>query len=471
MIQLRNKRVAVIGLRRPGLALMRFAKRQGAKLVKGFGMLPEQLPGAQQALKGMEIELTTTETLPANFANEFDCILDSYFIESYAPTISAAKAQGVEVYSDLDLASMCHSKLIAIAGSNGKSSTALTLKAIFDNQGIKSRILGGEFLAIGDSLLDSKSYSYHILIADAVKLKFSDKFRPHISVLLNIYPGESEKHQTFEDYGLALSRVCAQQEANDFLVHQGSADILYYVDKTGTKAKRLPFSLGPLGGEGAYFDSAGHKYLFHAKGAPPEEFQVNPRTRYYLSKSQNMLAAILVAKICDCSHGTIQNTIDELRPFPHRMECFKTLEGVKYYDDSKARNVAATLLALAGFSDKKRQIILIIGGEYQGFQFFKDLTALIKTRVKCLILTGVYRERFFKYWEGVTETYLVSSLEEAVQLAYQKAGKSDKVIFSPASRAERHLYVNSGQRGDQFKKLVNKLEEFSKARKVVVKKI
>src|SRR5262249_10462321 len=144
---------------------------------------------------------------------------------------------------------------------------------------------------------------------------------------------------------------------------------------------------------------------------------------------------------------------------------------VKYYDDSRARNVAATLLALAGFSDKKRQVILIMGGEYQGFQFFKDLTALIKTRVKCLILTGVYRERFLKYWENATETYLVSSLEEAVQLAYRKAVKSDRVVFSPASRAERHLYVNSAQRGDDFKKLVNKLEEVSKARKILVKKI
>jgi UDP-N-acetylmuramoylalanine--D-glutamate ligase len=466
MIQLRNKRVAVLGLRASGLAMARFAQSQGAQ-VKAFGiLLPERFEDAKKSLKGAPIELVATDTLPVNIIKEFDLIILTNIYREYVPFILAAQVQGVEILTDLELASMFpRGKLIAIAGSNGKSSTALTLKAIFDNQGKKSRILGGEFLSIGEALKDTKTYDYDILIADSLKLKWSENFHPHIAALINIYPGAREKHENFDDYGMSMSRVFAKQEANDFLIYQNSQDVVYYLKKVGTKAQCNPFSLEPFATEeGAYFSPQGIKLVYFFKDAPPEEFPINPKVRRYVHKTQDTIAAVYIAKVCNCSHEVIQTTIDELRSFPHRLEWFKTLNGVKYYDDSRARNLAATLFALLSFEG--RNLILIAGGEYMSQQFYKDLVPMLKSKVKCLIITGDSRGKFFKHWgEGVEKTYLVATLEDAVQLAYRIAEKKDKVLFSPASRAELHLFANSYKRGEAFKKLVDELEEFSNARK------
>ena len=469
MIQLRNKRVAVIGIGSPGLAMAQFAQRQGAQ-VKCFGVRPaDRVEAAKKTLKA-PIELIPTDILPLNFADEFDLVILVTIYQDYVPALVAAKDKGVEILTDLDLASQYpRGKLIAIAGSNGKSSTALTLKAFLDAQGKKSRLISGEFSAIGDSLLDTKSYDFDILIADSLKLKWSDHFHPHISALLNIYPGFPDKHPNFDDYGQSLSKVFAKQEADDFLVYQYSDDVNYYLKEVGTKAQRRHFSTVPIDNEGAYYSTTDFKLVVDSKGEGREELLINPKLRVYPHKLQNMLAAIRIAKICGCSHEAIQKTIDGLKPFPHRLEWFKTLDGVKYYDDSRARNLAATVFALLSFA--RRNIILIAGGEYMSQQFYKDLVPQLSGKVKCLIIVGVYRDRFFKHWGEATETYVVETLPEAVQLAYQLAERGDKVLFSPAARADRHLYINSASRGDQFKALVAKLDEFSKARKIVSTKI
>ncbi|HEX5034628.1 MAG TPA: UDP-N-acetylmuramoyl-L-alanine--D-glutamate ligase, partial [bacterium] len=428
-----------------------------------------QVEAAKKALK-TAVELIPAETLPANFADAFDLILLVTVYPSYAPALIAAKKRGVQILTDLDLASQNpRGKLIAIAGSNGKTSTAMTLKAMLDAQGKKSRLIGGGFLSVGEALTDSKPCDFDILIADSLKLKWSSDFRPHISALLNIYPGFPDKHPNFDDYGQSLSKVFANQGPDDFLVNQYSDDVNYYLKEVGTKAKRRSFSTVPTEDDGAYYSTTDFNLVISSKESGIENFSISPKVRVYPHKLQNTLAAIQIAKICGCTHEVIQKAIDGLKPFPHRLEWFKTLDGVKYYDDSRSRNLAATIFALLSFS--KRNIVLIAGGEYMSQQFYKDLVPQLSKKVKCLIIVGYFRDRFFKHWGEATETYVVENLADAVQLAYRTAERGDKVILSPAARADRQFYVNSSDRGDQFKALVAKLDEFSKARKIVSTKV
>jgi len=180
-------------------------------------------------------------------------------------------------------------------------------------------------------------------------------------------------------------------------------------------------------------------------------------------KVENLMASLALAKLCGVADAALQKAIDAMKDIPHRMELIKKIEGVSYFNDAKAANMMATLYSLQSFPDGK--VVLIAGGEYMSQQFYKTLNPILQKKVKCLIIFGMYRERFFKHWGESTETFLVETLEEAVELASRKAEKGDAVLFSPASRPERHVHMSAPRRGEAFKKAVQSLVEMSKARR------
>ncbi len=465
MIALRNKRAAVLGLMDAGIAAILFLQKQGAK-VAGFGVATDlELDRARQRIKSSSIPLTT-EDPPPRFLEEFELVILTPGWIRYKAEVEAARQRGTPTWSDLELAcEFFKVPVIAVTGTNGKSTVMYLLKNLFAGGGKQALLAGGDYTDFGESIQAATGSDYILAELSSARLASTEKFHPHIAVLTNLYPGHAERHESFEAYGRAKGRIFAEQDAGDFLIHQYSEEILKVLAEVGCRAKTYAFSLRKNSNpNGAYYDPQNKTAVLVEAGQESARFSLEHWPLKGAHNKENLLAALCVAKLCGIPKDSTQKTIDSITPLQNRMETVQKIEGVAYVNDAKSSNVMATICSLAEFDNGK--VVLIAGGEYMSQQFYRVLQEPLKQKVRCLIIFGHYRERFFKHWGEVTETYLVPTLEEAVQLASRKAGKGESVLFSPASRPERHVHRSSEKRGLAFKKAVQDIGKMSKTRRL-----
>ncbi len=452
MIQLRNKKVGVIGLGLAGIASLKFLHKQGAK-AKGFGFaVPADLNRAEKALKGSGIDLVVDEARGSE-------LLDSELIvltaggKLFDPFVEAAKARRIPVLSDLELA--CHfykAPIIAVTGTNGKSGVMSMLKTLFEAAGKKLKLAGGDYSHFLEEI--SPVPDYYLLELSSTRLQKTTHFRPHVAIFLNLYPGHGERYETFQEYGLAKSRIFTEQGAEDALIYQYSHDIVDLIRNVGTQARRLRFSLEREVRHGAFYSEFDREIVYRYGEGNESRFSLKNYPLEGLHYVENLMAVVCAAKFLEIPDDTIRTAIPAMRPMPRRLELFHKAEGVKFYDDSRSVNVAATLQALSAFPD--RSVVLIAGGDFLRQQFYKALRPMLEAKVRCLIIFGQYREKFLKVWRDTTEIFTVVDLEEAVKIAVNSAEKGNAVLFSPAAKADRTVHTGDRERSDIFRDTVLK---------------
>ncbi len=440
-MELKNKIIGIIGYSRTGRAVAEFVRKRGGK-VKVSELSASRELEEELIEKGYEYELGKNSL---EFLKECDLIVISPGVPSKSPFVSELEEKGKDIISEIEFASyFINSKIIGITGSNGKSTVTSMIYHILKEAGVKATIGGN----IGIPLIKftEEDSEYFVVELSSFQLEKIKKFKPFISVLLNITPDHLDRYSNFKDYAIAKFNMFKNQQKTDFAV-LNIEDEYIKNNLDNIKATKVLYSIEK---EDTDIYTKNNK-IFYKK---EEILDFSDIPLLGIHNIENTLAVVGVMKIIGLRNSEIKKGIKTFKGLEHRTELCGEINGVKFINDSKATNIDATYKALKSFSSP---VILILGGKDKGGDFTL-LNDIIKSKVKKLILIGAAREKIKGQLNRDIEFIEVNTMEEAVRNSYALAEKGDIVLLSPAC-ASFDMYKNFEERGKDFKDLVKKLNK------------
>jgi len=444
----KGKKVLVVGLARTGIATAKFLKAKGS-LVTATEVKPkEEMGEAVQALKGMDISTEWGGHQTEAFLKQ-DIIVVSPGVDLSIEPIQKAVKYGVRVISEIELAyHFIHVPIIAVTGTNGKTTTTLLVGEMLKEDGRKVGVGGN----VGEPLIlfaDGKDrWEALVVEISSFQLEAIEDFRPRISVLLNITEDHLDRYPRYDDYIEAKVRIFANQNSGDLAVlNRDDPIIMQFREKV--KAKKVLFSLKEKLGKGAFSNG---QTISLRLGGEGEEYSLAKTPLKGIHNVENMMAALTTARIFGCSKKSIQDVLNRFKGLEHRLEFVREIGGVRFYNDSKGTNVGSVVKSLQSFSEP---VTLIAGGKDKNGDL-SPLEALIQKRVKHLILIGEAKDRMNRELGGLTDTVMAKTMEKAVLLAHQKAKAGEVVLLSPAC-SSFDMFKDYKERGKVFKETVKRL--------------
>ncbi|MBT1072085.1 UDP-N-acetylmuramoyl-L-alanine--D-glutamate ligase [Pelotalea chapellei] len=422
-MQLINKKVLVVGLAKTGVACARFLASRGSR-VTVTDMRDEAALSSQLAeLEGCNIK----KALGHHDENDFtssDLIVVSPGVPQDHPLLVKGRNAGVEIVSEVELASrFIDAPLAAITGTNGKTTTTTLLGAIFKHNGYHT-FVGGN---IGNPLIEVAA-SHQIVdqvVAEisSFQLEWITSFRPQVAALLNLSEDHLDRYPDYQAYIDAKMRIFENQTEEDFAVVNRD-DPLVWKSCQGLKARLFPFSRTLELEEGIFCRDGVITYRHdgHEECFPTAAIRLQG-----VHNQENIMAALACALLLGCRPDESFETVLCFESLHHRMEFVREVNGVGYYEDSKATNVGSVQKALESFDN----ITLIAGGKDKGGSY-APLASLVQSRVRHLILIGEAAERMQAELGALTDTVRAATLEDAVRLAAQVSAPGGTVLMSPA---------------------------------------
>jgi UDP-N-acetylmuramoylalanine--D-glutamate ligase len=452
MMDLKNKRVLVVGLGKSGLSAAMFLRAQGARVTvsdaRSAVALAKEIPALLDA--GIMVESGGHGLL--TFRRQ-DLIVVSPGVPMDTPEVKQVVAFGLPVIGELELASRyLQGRVVAITGSNGKTTTTTLVGKIFSDAGVPTLVGGNIGLPVIDLVAESSAETVSVLEVSSFQLETIEQFHPHIAVVLNITPDHLDRHGSFESYAAAKARITERQTVEDYLV-LNAEDKATQMVALKTKAQIFWFSGRRPIKQGAFVH--GESILFVPReGAKAEP--VMPVSEIPLKGShnvENVLAAVCVARLAKIPAESIRASVAGFKAVEHRLELVKVVNGVEYYNDSKATNVDATMKAVASFPGG---IHLILGGKDKDSDYAL-MSGMLTERVKIVYTIGSAAEKIERQLHGVVKIVPAETLQVAVAKAAKAASVGDVVLLSPAC-SSFDQFENYEQRGRVFRQLVNDLD-------------
>lgn len=447
-----GKNVTVIGGARSGLAAAKLLKRHGASV-----FLTEQ----KAATEGMTAELDAAG-IGYEFgghtirALEADFLVVSPGVPSTVNIIVQAERQKLPVYSEIEVASwFCHAPIVAITGSNGKTTTTSLLGHLFRQSGRETVVAGNIGYPFADYVDDLNDDAVVVLEVSSFQLDHIATFRPTVSVLLNITPDHLDRYNyDFNKYAQSKFRIFENQRGDDVLVYNHDDDLVRdYVRWAQTRRdlQALGFSLNEELETGAFVrDGALVLRLTQDEEVLMQAEQLALRGRHNL---YNSLAAAVAARIMEISSDVVRESLTSFQGVPHRLELVRTHHGVRYINDSKATNVNAVWYALESFNEP---LVLIAGGRDKGNDY-ASLKPLVEEKVHTLIALGESADKVLRELGPLTkQQFHADTMEDAIRFAHLFAEPGDAVLLSPAC-SSFDMFKNYEDRGDVFRRLVMSL--------------
>ena len=383
-----------------------------------------------------------------------DCIIKSPGIPHKVPIIQHAKEKGIEIISEIEFASRyTDAKIIAITGSNGKTTTTSLLYHLLQQAGLSVGVGGN----IGHSfarMVAEEPKEYYVLEISSFQLDDITSFRPHIALLLNITPDHLDRYNyEFQNYIDAKFRITAFQEASDYLLYDADDPVLQeeLTKRKDIKAQLLPFSLEKENTQGVYcLDEKNIHINFNQNLLEMSTKDLTIKGKHNL---KNAMGATMVAKMLNIRNENIRNSLMTFQGVPHRLEFVREVEGVRYINDSKATNVNSVYYALDSMEDN---LVWIVGGQDKGNDY-NPLIPYVSKKVKAIVCLGLDNHKIIQTFQSIIPTIIEThSMEDAVQVGRGLAQEGDTVLLSPAC-ASFDLFQSYEDRGNQFKHYVNML--------------
>ena len=454
MMELKGKKVLVVGLGKSGLAAALFLRRKGAQVtvsdVRSAEALAKDIPALLE--EGIMVEAGGHGLL--TFRRQ-DLIVVSPGVPLDTPELLQVKSFGLPVIGELELAArFLQGRVVAITGSNGKTTTTALLGEILCEAG-RPTLVGGNIGVPVVALIDeSTPDTWSVLEVSSFQLESTIEFQPHIAVILNITPDHLDRHGSFENYANAKERIFAAQRASDFAVL--NADNTRAAEAAARATARVYwFSIEHPVDQGAWLQS-GTVVFQAAAGAEIE--QIMPLKEIPLKGAhnvENVLAAVVAARLAGVPAEAIRRAVKKFQAVEHRLEYVATVNGVEYYNDSKATNVDATAKAIAAFSSG---VHLILGGKDKGSDY-TILTALLRERVSAVYTIGAAAAKIESHLRGIVALRSCQTLDKAVSAAANAARPGEVVLLAPAC-SSFDQFENYEQRGRAFKHLVTERQEW-----------
>jgi UDP-N-acetylmuramoylalanine--D-glutamate ligase len=400
-----------------------FLAQRGAVVTVTDRRSAELLSGERLALTGLPIIWELGRHDDASFVGS-DMIVVSPGVPMDLPQLAAAAQAGRLIMSEIELASRFISvPLVAITGTNGKTTTTTLVGEIFKANGFPTYVGGN----IGDPLIDllESDQGAERVVAEisSFQLEWIQSFKPQVAALLNISEDHLDRYNSYQEYIDAKLRIFRNQTVEDFAVVNRD-DELVWRHVPDLKARLFPFSRKLELSEGIFHldDTIIYRHQGREEQFPTADFRLTG-----VHNLENIMAALACTLLLGCSPATALEAINRFEPLHHRMEFVRKFKGVCYFEDSKATNVGSVEKALESFQN----ITLIAGGKDKGGSY-APLVALILERVRHLILIGEAADRMQLELGSLTDTHRAATLEEAVWIASQITSSGGTVLMSPA---------------------------------------
>jgi UDP-N-acetylmuramoylalanine--D-glutamate ligase len=380
-----------------------------------------------------------------------DVVMKSPGIPKKAELIQKLQEKGISVISEIEFASRyTDAKIIAITGSNGKTTTASLMYHILKQAGLNVG-LGGNIGTSFALLVAKEQYEYFVLEISSFQLDDIETFKPYISILLNITPDHLDEYDySFDKYAQAKFRITENQDENDYFI--------YNLDDSKTKemigdyqirANQKPFSMEDIN-QDSY---ANDEFFFIDKSNTGFSMNIDELSLIGKHNVSNSLAAATAANILKLKNEDIKKSLMSFKSVEHRLEPVLTIKGVEYINDSKATNVNATYFALESM---KKPVVWIVGGKDKGNDY-NEILPFVKSKVKAIVCLGLHNEKIVEFFSPYISTIVeTDNIIDCVEQSYKLAEKGDVVLLSPAC-ASFDLFNGYEDRGDQFKEQVRKL--------------
>src|SRR3984885_14875448 len=447
-MELKSKKVLVVGLGKSGLAAALFLRRRGAQVtvsdLRSAQALSKEIPSLMEA--GIAVEAGGHGLL--TFRRQ-DLIVVSPGVPLSTPELVQVRTLGLPIIGELELAArFLQGYVLAITGSNGKTTTTTLCGEIFSAAGLKTRVAGNIGLPVIEVVDQSTAGEWSVLEVSSFQLETTESFHPRVAVILNITPDHLDRHGTFENYVAMKEKIFANQAADDYLVLNGDDPV---VQRAASRARSqvLWFSRSKIVRRGTFLMDGTVMFRASEQGKPVPVLPLAEIPLKGEHNIENVLAAVCAACVVNIPAEIVARTVASFQAVEHRLEFVASIHGVDYYNDSKATNVDATAKAIASFPGN---IHLILGGKDKNSDY-TQLNALLRARVKAVYTIGAAAEKIEGQIAGVVHITRSGTLEAAVDQAAGQAVAGDVVLLAPAC-SSFDQFENYEQRGKVFKQAV-----------------
>jgi len=450
-LELTNKQVLVLGLARSGAAVARLLHKLGAQVV-----VNDQKPLADQGELPAELQALGIEVIggghPEGIVHPgLDFVVKNPGIPYSAPPVRQAMELGIPVLTEVEIAYLrSKAPIIGITGSNGKTTTTTLVGEMLEAANLRPVVAGNIGRALTDVVEEVGADRWLVAELSSFQLMGTQEFRPKIGALLNVFPAHLDYHGTIEEYRDAKYRLFANQGADDVAVLNWDQPMVREVAEFA-KGRIVPFSIREVLEQGVFVKDG----VIHAR-MHDKELSLLPVAEVALRGEhnlENVLAAMAIALSAGATPEPLIHVAKTFCGVEHRTEYVKTVEGVRYINDSKATNSEAATRAITAFDEP---IVLIAGGLDRGVDFH-ELVPLFEKKIKHVVAIGQAADKLLAVADqaGVSSEK-AATLEAAVLAASKQAVAGDIVMLSPAC-ASWDMFESFEVRGSMFKKAVHTL--------------
>jgi UDP-N-acetylmuramoylalanine--D-glutamate ligase len=437
-MKVQGARAVVVGMARSGVAAVELLMEQGARVTA-----VDQAAVTNPRLKELGVPVQSQE---ASAFDRADLVVLSPGVPADLDLAENARRRGIPVIGDLELAGwFLKGEIIGITGSNGKTTTTAMTGHILKASGIPVQVGGNIGTPPASMVKTSRPGQWNVLELSSFQLETISTFRAHMAAALNVTPDHLDRHYTFEKYAAAKARLFENQAPEDFAVLNADDPVTQgYAERAASKA--MWFSSTRQVESGSWLN--GEQIVLEGRQLM-RTAEVPLRGVHNL---ENTMAAAIMARLAGATHEQIRSAVMSFPGVEHRLEFVRELDGVAWYNDSKATNVDATLKALAAFPGG---LWVILGGKDKNSDY-RALAAAMKEKTRGVLLIGAAADKIGNHLHGEVFTMKCGTLEAAVLHAHASAHSGDTVLLAPAC-ASFDQFENFEHRGREFKRLVNEL--------------
>ncbi|MBS4535413.1 UDP-N-acetylmuramoyl-L-alanine--D-glutamate ligase [Clostridium sp. D2Q-14] len=457
-MNIKDKNILVLGLGISGVSTAKALNKLGANIIINDSKDEKELRRYIDELKNINIQyLLGTNDINLN---NIDLIIKSPGIKNSVPIIKKAIKNDIEVITDIELGYRLFSnKFVAITGTNGKTTTTTLVGKVFKEDGKVTHVSGNIGVGILWELVNSNEEDYFIIETSSFQLENTVEFKPDVSVIINIKPDHIDWHGNYENYINAKAKIFKNQDERDYIVlNYDDADVRKLENKI--KANIIWFSQNNKLEKGIFIDC---NHIVYSDGVKSiniiglKDIKIPGKHNI-----ENIMATIGISLVMNLDINNLRKSITSFYGVEHRLEFVEEIGFVRYYNDSKGSNPAASIQAIKAL---EAPIVLIAGG-YDKNSDYQEFVNSFNGKVSSLILLGEtkYKIAQLAKEQGFENIYMVNDMEEAVNKAYTIATFGGNVLLSPAS-ASWDMYDNYEIRGNDFKNLVKHIRRIHNAKK------
>jgi UDP-N-acetylmuramoylalanine--D-glutamate ligase len=443
-IKIADQRYLVIGAGKTGQSVTAFLARRGAqvRLVERSQTALDRItvPAGVDMRAGDEA---------GDLLRDIDVVIPSPGVARSHVVLQRAVARGIPVLSEIELASrVLTCPILAVTGTNGKSTTTVLLGAMLKAAGVRVFVGGNLGTPLIDACAVEGEYQAAVVEVSSFQLEWVHSFRPRIAVLLNLTPDHLDRYATVEEYGQAKAAVLAAQQPGDVAVLNRD-DPWVWEQRRNTRAAVLSFGREPVE-FGSFLN--GDALIYWGPEPAPRRFPLGQVQLRGAHNCENMMAATTAAAIWGAADAAIQQALEDTPGLPHRLELVRELNGIRFFDDSKGTNVGAVEKSVGSF---ERDVILLAGGYDKGGDF-RLLTPLLRARVKHVVFFGAAGPQIHAQLSDAAPSSIAPDLAAAVRHAATLARSGDTVLLSPGC-ASFDEFTDYAARGRRFREIVSAL--------------